>query len=112
VGKSALVIQFMQDYFVEDYDPTISDHYLKTTTIDETPFHIEIGDTAGLNLYEVHLLEDLRAANAAFIVVYAIDSRNSFRSIQYFMEKIWKQQCTHLVPIGTLHVILLRFYFL
>ena len=29
VGKSALTIQLIQNHFVEDYDPTIEDSYIK-----------------------------------------------------------------------------------
>jgi GTPase SAR1 family protein len=29
VGKSALVVQFIQNHFVEHYDPTIEDAYRK-----------------------------------------------------------------------------------
>jgi len=29
VGKSAITIQFIQSYFVTDYDPTIEDSYTK-----------------------------------------------------------------------------------
>ena len=35
VGKSALTIQFIQSYFVTDYDPTIEDSYTKQCVIDE-----------------------------------------------------------------------------
>ena len=35
VGKSALTIQFIQSYFVEEYDPTIEDSYRKQSVIDE-----------------------------------------------------------------------------
>uniref|UniRef100_A0A3B4X952 RAS related n=1 Tax=Seriola lalandi dorsalis TaxID=1841481 RepID=A0A3B4X952_SERLL len=34
VGKSALTIQFIQSYFVSDYDPTIEDSYTKICTVD------------------------------------------------------------------------------
>ncbi|KAK1878289.1 Ras-related protein R-Ras-like [Dissostichus eleginoides] len=33
VGKSALTIQFIQSYFVSDYDPTIEDSYTKICTV-------------------------------------------------------------------------------
>ncbi len=34
VGKSAITIQFIQSYFVTDYDPTIEDSYTKQCVID------------------------------------------------------------------------------
>jgi len=35
VGKSAITIQFIQSYFVTDYDPTIEDSYTKQCVIDD-----------------------------------------------------------------------------
>ena len=34
VGKSALTIQFLQNEFLEDYDPTIDDNYFKQVVFD------------------------------------------------------------------------------
>jgi len=47
VGKSATNIRFIQDIFVEHYDPTIEDFYRKQVVIDEKMHLIEILDTAG-----------------------------------------------------------------
>ena len=33
VGKSALTIQFIQHHFVDEYDPTIEDSYLKQVIV-------------------------------------------------------------------------------
>ncbi len=35
VGKSAITIQFIQSFFVTDYDPTIEDSYTKQCVIDD-----------------------------------------------------------------------------
>ncbi|TRY59950.1 hypothetical protein DNTS_017608, partial [Danionella cerebrum] len=47
VGKSALTIQFIQSYFVSDYDPTIEDSYTKICTVDGKETRLDILDTAG-----------------------------------------------------------------
>uniref|UniRef100_A0A673V4P4 RAS related 2 n=1 Tax=Suricata suricatta TaxID=37032 RepID=A0A673V4P4_SURSU len=47
VGKSALTIQFIQSYFVTDYDPTIEDAYTKQCVIDDRAARLDILDTAG-----------------------------------------------------------------
>ena len=47
VGKSALTVQFVQGIFVEKYDPTIEDVYLKSIEINGHRFTLEITDTAG-----------------------------------------------------------------
>lgn len=35
VGKSALTVQFIQNIFVEEYDPTIEDSYRKHAKVDD-----------------------------------------------------------------------------
>lgn len=47
VGKSALTVQFVQEIFVEKYDPTIEDSYRKQVEVDGQQCMLEILDTAG-----------------------------------------------------------------
>ena len=47
VGKSALTIQFIQNHFVDEYDPTIEDSYRKQCMIDEEVAILDVLDTAG-----------------------------------------------------------------
>ena len=37
VGKSSLVIQFIQNHFVDEYDPTIEDSYRKQCVVTDVP---------------------------------------------------------------------------
>jgi hypothetical protein len=43
VGKSAICIQFIQNHFIDEYDPTIEDSYRKQVTIDGLPPFIKPG---------------------------------------------------------------------
>jgi small GTP-binding protein len=45
VGKSATVVQFVQGIFVERYDPTIEDSYLRRHTIDDKDYLLELFDS-------------------------------------------------------------------
>ena len=47
VGKSALTLQFIQNQFVADYDPTIEDAYRKSISVDGSTVMFDILDTAG-----------------------------------------------------------------
>jgi GTPase KRas protein len=41
VGKSAITVQFVQQYFICDYDPTICDSYQKSCFVDENMWKLE-----------------------------------------------------------------------
>lgn len=47
VGKSAVTLRFVREYFVKDWDPTIEDAYRKPVNIDDDSCMLEILDTAG-----------------------------------------------------------------
>jgi small GTP-binding protein len=47
VGKSALIMQFIQAKFIPDYDPTIEDSFRKQIIVDKKACVLEILDTAG-----------------------------------------------------------------
>lgn len=47
VGKSAITLRFVRDFFAKDWDPTIEDAYKKTVDVDSKPCKLEILDTAG-----------------------------------------------------------------
>jgi len=47
VGKSCLTAQFVQNVWIESYDPTIEDSYRKVLDVDGRHVILEILDTAG-----------------------------------------------------------------
>lgn len=56
VGKSALTLRFVRDFFVKDWDATIEDSYRKTVTVNNTTVPLEILDTAGQDVRSKSLL--------------------------------------------------------
>eukprot|EP00003_Mantamonas_plastica_P019997 TRINITY_DN3238_c2_g1_i2.p2 TRINITY_DN3238_c2_g1~~TRINITY_DN3238_c2_g1_i2.p2 ORF type:complete len:143 (+),score=30.01 TRINITY_DN3238_c2_g1_i2:33-431(+) len=52
VGKSAMTIQYVNQKFVAEYDPTIEDSYRKQTTVDGQDAVLDILDTAGQEEYK------------------------------------------------------------
>uniref|UniRef100_A0A8D2IXS7 RAS related n=1 Tax=Varanus komodoensis TaxID=61221 RepID=A0A8D2IXS7_VARKO len=87
VGKSALTIQFIQSYFVSDYDPTIEDSYTKICNIDGTPTRLDILDTAGQEEFGA-MREQYMRTGEGFLLVYAINDRGSFNEINKFHTQI------------------------
>ncbi|VDO71712.1 unnamed protein product [Haemonchus placei] len=80
VGKSALTIQFIQQYFVQDYDPTIEDSYTKQCFVDEDLCKMEVLDTAGQEEFCTMREQYLRSGNG-FLIVFAVTDRNRSESV-------------------------------
>jgi len=87
VGKSALTIQFIQNTFVDEYDPTIEDSYRKQLTIDEESVVLDILDTAGQEDYS-SMREEYMRNGQGFILVYSIVQRSTFDEIISWREQV------------------------
>jgi len=87
VGKTALTVQFVQDKFIKDYDPTIENSYRKQVMVDGQVAVLNIWDTAGQEEYEVLLEQYIKDADG-FLLVYSVTAKNSFASLQKYWKKI------------------------
>jgi Ras-related protein Rap-1A/Ras-related protein Rap-1B len=76
VGKSTLTVQYVQQTFINKYDPTIEDSYRKQTTINGKMTMLEILDTAGTEQFVS--MRDIYINNSdCIIVAYSIISKSS-----------------------------------
>ncbi|KAJ6248981.1 ras-like protein rasd [Anaeramoeba flamelloides] len=98
VGKSALTIQLVQNHFVDEYDPTIEDSYRRQVVIDEETCLLDILDTAGQEEYSA-MRDSYMCSGEGFLIVYAINSRNSFDEASSFREHITRVKDTDDVPM-------------
>eukprot|EP01121_Diplochlamys_sp_Union-15-3_P009314 TRINITY_DN2536_c0_g1_i4.p1 TRINITY_DN2536_c0_g1~~TRINITY_DN2536_c0_g1_i4.p1 ORF type:complete len:201 (-),score=41.72 TRINITY_DN2536_c0_g1_i4:49-618(-) len=98
VGKSALTLQLVQNYFVDDYDPTIEDSYRKQVNIDDETVLLDILDTAGQEEYSAMRDQYMRTGQG-FLLTYSITSRSSFDELHQFKEQIHRVKDTNKVPI-------------
>jgi GTPase KRas protein len=98
IGKSALVVQFIQNHFVEHYDPTIEDAYRKQTMVDGNTFLLDILDTAGQEEYSAMRDQYMRAGEG-FILTYSIANRQTFNEIDNFKERIEMNKDSKYFPI-------------
>nr|XP_060639148.1 ras-related protein R-Ras2-like [Anolis sagrei ordinatus] len=87
MGKSTLTTQFIQSYFVSEYDPTIEDIYRKICKIDGTPMRLDILDTAGQEEFGAMRKQYMRTGEG-FLLVYAINNHGSFIEINKFHTQI------------------------
>uniref|UniRef100_A0A6B2LKK1 small monomeric GTPase n=1 Tax=Arcella intermedia TaxID=1963864 RepID=A0A6B2LKK1_9EUKA len=98
VGKSPFVIQFIQQYFSDEYDPTVEDSYRKSVTIDGEYCLLDILDTGGSDCYSA-LRDQYMRTGQGFILFYAINSRYSFDEVKTFREQILRVKDTDTVPM-------------
>jgi len=103
VGKTAITIQFMNNKFVAEYDPTIEDAYKKEYTINdngtEKNIVVEIIDTAGQEEFSQGLHDKFIRQGEGFILVYSITAQSSFEKIKEIRDKIiWVKDMPH-VPM-------------
>jgi Ras-related protein R-Ras2 len=86
-GKSAIVVQFIQNIFVEEYDPTIEEEYRRYYTVDNVQCFLEVLDTAGQEEYKA-LRDQYMRTGDGFILVFSVSDRSQFRDITEFYEQI------------------------
>jgi len=87
VGKSALVVQFVHNKFLEKYDPTIEDSYRKTVDVDGQACQLDILDTAGQEEYS-HIQEEYISKGQGFLIVYSVTSPSSFDDAKEIRKRI------------------------
>merc|ERR1711884_402208 len=87
VGKSAITIQFIQSYFVTDYDPTIEDSYTKQCVIDDTVAKLDILDTAGQEEFSA-MREQYMRSGEGFLLVFSLADRSSFDEMYKFHKQV------------------------
>jgi len=81
VGKSALTILFVQNHFIEEYDPTIEDSYRKQVTVDGIPSFLNILDTAGQEEYSAMRDQYMRNGQG-FLLVFSLTDHATFDEVE------------------------------
>eukprot|EP01125_Pyxidicula_operculata_P012876 TRINITY_DN4246_c0_g3_i2.p1 TRINITY_DN4246_c0_g3~~TRINITY_DN4246_c0_g3_i2.p1 ORF type:complete len:190 (-),score=30.72 TRINITY_DN4246_c0_g3_i2:50-619(-) len=98
VGKSAITVQFVQNIYVEKYDPTIEDSYRKLVEIDGQQCMLEILDTAGTESFTA--MRDLyMKSGQGFLLVYSIISQSTFNDIAEIREQILRVKDSDKIPM-------------
>jgi small GTP-binding protein len=87
VGKSALTLMFINNEFVENYDPTIAKSYTKKNfQLDNNQYSLTVNDTAGLE--EQSQIQTMYLNSDGFILVYSITDVQSFQIVQTIYNKL------------------------
>lgn len=91
VGKSAITLRFVRDFFVQNWEATIEDAYRKTMKVDESTVTMEILDTAGQEDFST-LRAQWMMDKEAYIFVYSLVDRDSIDQLYSFIELL-EQVC-------------------
>jgi small GTP-binding protein len=87
VGKSAMSMRFVQNIFIDSYDPTIEDSYRIQKIINGKHYYMEILDTAGTEQFTV--MRDLYIKNGhGFMLVYSVTAAASFHDLEHIHNQI------------------------
>ncbi|KAH8588672.1 ras family-domain-containing protein, partial [Bisporella sp. PMI_857] len=96
VGKSCLTAQFVQNIWIESYDPTIEDSYRKQIEVDGRQCMLEILDTAGTEQFSEELY---MKTGQGFLLVFSITSQSSLSELSELREQIIRIKDDDNVPI-------------
>ena len=88
VGKSSIITKYCKNEFLPKYIATIGlDFQMKYLNIDKKKVRLQIWDTAGQERYKV-VSKNLFNTSDGFIVIYDITDRESFNSVNNWIEQI------------------------
>mmetsp|Transcript_5849 Transcript_5849/g.8857 ORF Transcript_5849/g.8857 Transcript_5849/m.8857 type:complete len:195 (-) Transcript_5849:148-732(-) len=87
VGKSCITLQFINDSFVEEYEPTMEASYRKQFTVDGKEVIADVFDTAGQEDFQAVRDQYMRTGDG-FICVYAVTLEQTFEAVRRFREHI------------------------
>jgi len=89
VGKSALTVRFVQDVFLENYDPTIEEAYRRVVEIDGVRTSLEVLDTAGAEQFTA-LKELYIKSGQGFVLVFSLTQEASLREVDNLRQQIYR----------------------
>lgn len=87
VGKSALTLQFVNNVFLVDYEPTIEDSFLKQMSVDNISCRISILDTAGQEEYAT-ITDQYIDVGQGFIICFDLTTADSLHDAAKIYQKV------------------------
>ena len=91
VGKSCLSIKASRNYFEDFYSPTVGFEFVSfNVKVADKNIKLQIWDTCGQEVYRSLISSFYRSASLA-IIVYSIDSEDSFNNIEKWLNDVKTQ---------------------
>ncbi|KIK63203.1 hypothetical protein GYMLUDRAFT_989785 [Collybiopsis luxurians FD-317 M1] len=102
VGKTALTVRFIQDKFVDNYDPTIEETYQRFTIVDGETNVLEVLDTAGIEQF-TNLVDAYIRTGKGFVLVFSLTQEASLDAVNHLRQQIIsiKGDSAPIVVVGT-----------
>ncbi|CAJ1048689.1 ras-like protein family member 12 isoform X1 [Xyrichtys novacula] len=97
-GKSALTVKFLTKRFISEYDPLLEDVYSSEQVVDQQPVTVRVMDTCdqeGPVNNERYL-----TWGSVFLVVYSIDSMESFKCCQLYLHMLSLHRKSPIILLG------------
>lgn len=91
VGKSAIVKRFLFNTFTDKYKPTVEDLFSHEFDFSHLTVKVDILDTAGDLQFPAMRRLSIATAHA-FLIVYSVNSRESFELAKVFFDEIQEQR--------------------
>lgn len=99
VGKSSILLKYVDDLFIDSYISTIGvDFKIKTVPIDGQPVKLQIWDTAGQERFRTITSSFYRGSNG-IIMVYDVSNQESFDNIMKWLNEINKYATDDVVKL-------------
>jgi len=97
VGKSTVTVRFVEDHFVDSYNPTIENTFHKVIRFRGEDYVTEIVDTAGQDEYSI-FQRQYAVGIHGYVLVYSVTSKASFDHIISINDKILNSLGTNSCP--------------
>jgi len=91
VGKTQIINKFVKNKFSNDYKPTIGlDFYFKTINSNVKIIKLQLWDSGGQKAF-IPIIRAYYKNSQLIVLVYAVDNKKSFNSIQSWVEEVKTQ---------------------
>jgi len=97
VGKSTITVRYVEDHFVDAYNPTIENAFYKVIKYKGEEYNAEILDTAGQDEYSIFHTQYSIGIHG-YVLVYSVASKSSFDLVRVLNDKILNACGTEKVP--------------
>ena len=97
VGKTAIVCQFVEKKFIEQYTPTFETTVQRNFTLRNTEYMFEIIDSAGQDEFSI-FQQQYSVGIDGYVLVYALNNPQSFEMVQLIHEKLLNAMGTDTAP--------------